>query len=233
MKFTVLTLFPDAFPGTLGLSVAGNSLNKDWFLNVVDIRKYGIGKWQNVDDEVYGGGSGMLMRADVLSMALEDCVTGNDIILATSPRGVMYSQKIANSLSLSGKNIIIICGRFEGIDFRLVEKYNILEVSIGNFVLFGGEVASMCIMESIVRLREGVCGNFSSVDEESFSVGSDFESLMEYPHYTRPPEWEGLEVPSVLRSGHHGKIKKWRLKQAKRWTKFYKKAQSKIDNLEF
>ena len=233
MKFTVLTLFPDAYPGTLGLSVAGRALEKDWFLNVVDLRQYGSGKWKNVDGEVYGGGSGMLMRADVLSKALEKCITGNDIIIATSPRGVCYNQKIATNLAVSGKNIIIICGRFEGVDFRLVERYNILEVSIGNFVLFGGEVASMCIMESVVRLLEGVCGNAHSVEEESFSVGSDFENLMEYPHYTRPHEWNGLEVPAVLGAGHHAKIKKWRLKQAKRWTKFYKKMQAKIDNLQF
>lgn len=228
MKFTILTLCPEAFPGTLGISVPGKSIGKDWFLNVVNIRNYGIGKYKQVDDEVYGGGSGMLLRPDVVGNALNDCITGNDVIISTSPRGFTYNQKMATNFANCTKNIIIICGRFEGIDYRVIEKFNILEVSIGNFVIFGGEVAAMCIMESILRLKNGICGNALSIEEDSFAVDSEYENLMEYPQFTRPEIWNEIKVPEVLLSGHHKNIKEWRLQQAKNYTKFYQDTNSKI-----
>lgn len=235
MKFTVLTIYPEAFPGTLGISLAGKNLNQNWHLNVINIRDYGIGKHQQVDDEVYGGGSGMLMRADVLGNAIDGALVNskNPLILATSPRGFLYNQKIANNMLQHDGDIIIICGRFEGIDYRIVEYYKILEISIGNFVLFGGEVVAMCIMESIVRLKNGICGNPHSTEEESFAVGTDFENLMEYPQYTRPAVWKNMQVPSVLSSGHHKNIKEWRLNKSQDITKFYQENQSKIDNHKF
>lgn len=235
IRFTVITLYPEAFPGTLGVSLAGRTLGTQWFLNVINLRNYGIGVHKQVDDEVYGGGSGMLIRADILGNALTDCLKNkeNATILATSPRGFTYDQKIATNLSQASSEIIIICGRFEGMDYRIIEHFNILEVSIGNFVLFGGEVAAMCIMESIIRLQDGVCGNASSVEEESFAVGTDFENLMEYPQYTRPATWNGIEVPAVLRSGNHAEIKKWRLQQSKKLTEFYQHNQYKIHKKKF
>ncbi len=235
MKFIILTLYPEAFPGTLGISLAAKSINKNWHMDIVNLREYGTGTHKQVDDEVYGGGSGMLMRADVIGNALLDClkISTNPIILLTSPRGFLYNQKIATNLTNQTNDIIIICGRFEGVDYRIIEYFNIMEISIGNFVLFGGEVAAMCIMESIIRLQNGVCGNATSIEEESFSVGTDFENLMEYPQYTRPAIWNGIEVPQVLRSGNHQAIKTWRLQQAKNLTNFYQTNQSKIDNQKF
>ena len=235
INFTVITLHPEASPGTLGISLAGKSLGVHWKLNVISLRDYGTGVHKQVDDETYGGGSGMLMRPDILGNALTHCVKGktNPIILATSPRGFLYNQKIATNLAQPNANIIIICGRFEGIDYRIIEHFNVIEVSIGNFVLFGGEVAAMCIMESIIRLQNGVCGNSASIEEESFAVGTEFENMMEYPQYTRPAVWQNIEVPKVLRNGNHAEIKKWRLEQAKRLTEFYQNNQSKIDNRKF
>jgi tRNA (guanine37-N1)-methyltransferase len=224
MIFTVVTLFPELFPGTLGVSLPKQSLEEQWQLNVINLRDYGMGKHSDVDDEVYGGGSGMLIRADVLGNAIDDILAhnSNQPIIYTSPRGVLYNQKYATSYANEAKDMIIICGRFEGIDYRVIEYYNILEMSIGNFVLFGGELAAMCIMESIIRLLPGVCGNEASVHEESFAVNTEFENLMEYPHYTRPSTWKGLTVPDVLVSGHHKNIEEWRLQQAKEMTQKYK-----------
>ena len=235
MKFIVLTLYPEAFPGTLGISLPAKSVNKNWNMDIINLREYGIGTHKQVDDEVYGGGSGMLMRADVIGNALTNCLktSSNPIILLTSPRGFLYNQKIATNLTNQTSDIIIICGRFEGVDYRIIEYFNITEISIGNFVLFGGEVAAMCIMESIIRLQSGVCGNATSTEEESFSVGTDFENLMEYPQYTHPAVWNKIEVPQVLRSGNHQAIKTWRLQQAKNLTNFYQNNQSRIDNQKF
>ena len=223
MKITVITLFPEVFPGTLGISLPAKAMGGVWNLEVCNLRQYGIGIHKQVDDEVYGGGSGMLMRPDVIGNALDDCIknSNNPRILLTSPRGFMHTQKTAQKFAKSGRDIIIICGRFEGVDFRLVEFYNIMEISIGKFVLFGGEVAAMCLVESIVRLLDGVCGNSASLHEESYSPNTAFENLMEYPQYTRPATWNELEVPDVLRSGHHANIKLWQIEKAQQVTEFY------------
>ena len=213
MRFTVLTLFPEVFPGTLGVSVPAKNLGTKWHLDVINIRNWGIGNYKQVDDEVYGGGSGMLLRADVIGNILDDLLPKlkNPKIIMTAARGEIYNQKMANSF-VNEEDIVIICGRFEGIDQRVVEFYNMLEISIGKFVLFGGELPAMCIMESIVRLKDGVCGSSGSLEVESYAVGTVFENKVEHPHYTRPPVWKGLEVPSVLLSGHHAEIEKWRNK---------------------
>jgi len=223
MKITVITLFPEVFPGTLGISLPAKAMGVAWNLQICNLREYGIGIHKQVDDEVYGGGSGMLMRPDVIGNALDDCIknSNNPRILLTSPRGFMHTQQSAQKFAKSGRDIVIICGRFEGVDFRLVEFYNIMEISIGKFVLFGGEVAAMCIMESIVRLLDGVCGNSASLHEESYSPNTAFENLMEYPQYTRPATWNELEVPAVLRSGHHSNIKLWQIEKAQQVTEFY------------
>jgi tRNA (guanine37-N1)-methyltransferase len=223
MKFTVITLFPELFPGTLGVSVPAKSLNSKWQLEVCNLRDYGKGLHKQVDDEVYGGGSGMLIRPDILGNALDDCIikSNNPYILLTSPRGIVYEQNSANFFASSKNDIIIICGRFEGVDYRIVEYYKMLEVSIGKFVLFGGEVVAMCIMESIVRLLDGVCGNDNSLKEESYASGTKFENLMEYPQYTRPKVWNNIEVPSILLSGNHKNIQDWRLEMAVSMTEFY------------
>ncbi len=223
MKITVITLYPEVFPGTLGISLPERAMGIAWNLEVCNLRDYGIGIHKKVDDEVYGGGSGMLIRADIIGNALDFCIktSNNPHILLTSPRGFLYTQNTAHSLASCGRDIIIICGRFEGVDHRIVEFYNITEVSIGKFVLFGGEVVAMCIIESIIRLLDGVCGNAESIKEESYATNTEFENLMEYPQYTRPAVWNGLEVPDILRGGHHAKIKEWRMKKAIEVTNFY------------
>jgi tRNA (guanine37-N1)-methyltransferase len=231
MKITVITLFPEVFPGTLGVSLPAKSMGVAWNLQVCNLRDYGIGIHKQVDDEVYGGGSGMLMRPDVIGNALDDCIKNSHKphILLTSPRGFMHTQYSAQYFAESERDMIIICGRFEGVDFRLVEFYNITEISIGKFVLFGGEVAAMCIMESIIRLLDGVCGNSASLHEESYSPNTPFKNLMEYPQYTRPAIWNGLEVPTILRSGHHANIKSWQIQKAKQVTEFYNSRTNFID----
>jgi tRNA (guanine37-N1)-methyltransferase len=213
VRFTVLTLFPEAFPGTLGVSIPAKNLGTKWHLDVINIRDYGLGKYKQVDDEVYGGGSGMLLRADVIGNILDDLLPKlkNPKIIMTAARGELYNQKIAHNL-MEYDDVVIICGRFEGIDQRVVEYYNMMEISIGKFVLFGGELPAMCIMESIVRLQDGVCGNSQSLEVESYAIGTAFENKVEYPQYTRPAVWKGIGVPEVLLSGHHGEIEKWRNK---------------------
>lgn len=213
MRFTVLTLFPEVFPGTLGASIAGKNLNTKWHLDVVNIRDYGLGKYKQVDDEVYGGGSGMLLRADVIGNALDELLPklNNPQVIMTAARGEIYNQKTAHKLC-QYEDIVIICGRFEGIDQRVVEYYKMLEISIGKFVLFGGELPAMCIMESIIRLQNGICGNPESLQTESYAIGTPFEERPEHPQYTRPAIWKDMKVPEVLLSGHHAEIERWRNK---------------------
>lgn len=212
MRFTIFTLFPEAFPGTLGISIPNKNFGNKWHMNIINIRDYGIGKHKQVDDEIYGGGSGMLLRADVIGNALDEILPTlqNPQIIMTAARGTIYNQKIAHNLS-QYDDIVIICGRFEGIDQRVITYYKMQEISIGKFVLFGGEVPAMCIMESIIRLGSGILGNKESLTVESYSVGTPFEDRPEYPQYTRPSIWKDLSVPDVLLSGHHAEIAKWKL----------------------
>ncbi len=203
MKFNIITLFPEMFPSTLGHSLAGAALEKGlWELNAVDLKEFGQGKHRQVDDSPYGGGAGMVLKADVLGEAIDSIKPKKTIYM--SPRGKPLTQ--AKAVELVGEaELTIICGRFEGIDERVLEEYDVEEISIGDYILSGGESAALVLMDAVVRLLPDVVGNAGTHEEESFSNG-----LLEYPHYTRPAEWKGREVPEVLRGGDHAKIEKWR-----------------------
>ncbi|MFZ3582919.1 tRNA (guanosine(37)-N1)-methyltransferase TrmD [Loktanella sp. DJP18] len=213
----VLTLLPDAFPGILGDSLLGRALKDDlWQLQVTDLRRFGEGKHRNVDDTPAGGGAGMVLRADVLEKALREVrsgVRGNMPLIYLSPRGRPMTQALMQSLSLAD-GVTLLCGRFEGIDERVIDHFDMIEVSLGDFVMTGGEIAAMALIDATVRLIPRVLGNQESTVEESFSDG-----LLEHPHYTKPADWHGRTIPDVLLSGHHGRITDWRRAQAERLTK--------------
>ncbi|AXI43731.1 tRNA (guanosine(37)-N1)-methyltransferase TrmD [Sulfitobacter sp. SK011] len=213
----VVTLFPDLFPGVLGASLTGKALQDGkWQLHTHDLRPYGIGKHRNVDDTPAGGGAGMVLRADVVGPALADAQShahGRWPILYMSPRGQRFDQAMARDLSTCA-GVTMLCGRFEGVDERVIEHFGITEVSLGDFVMTGGELAAQAMIDATVRLLPGVLGNASSTVEESHS-----NNLLEHPQYTRPAIWEGREIPPVLMSGNHGEIAKWRQQQAEILTK--------------
>ncbi len=206
---TILTLFPEMFPGPLGHSLAGRALAAGvWALETVDIRKFARDKHATVDDAPFGGGPGMVMRPDVVDAALASLPGDGRPAVFLTPRGRLVDQARIRALA-EGPGVALLCGRYEGIDARVVEARGLEELSLGDFVLSGGEVAALAVMDACVRLLPGVMGTAASLDEESFARG-----LLEYPHYTRPQEWRGRTVPEVLASGHHEKIKAWRLRQA-------------------
>ena len=212
----ILTLMPEMFPGTLGQSLAGDALQKGlWSLSVKDIRDHGIGRHRAVDDTPAGGGPGMVIRADVLGAALDAAIPEGDPRprYLMSPRGRVFDQKMARELA-DGPGAILVCGRFEGIDERVIEARGLQEVSIGDYVLSGGELAAQVILDATIRLLPGVMGGEGSDLEESHEQG-----LLEYPHYTRPREWEGRSIPDVLLSGNHAAIAKWRRAEAERITR--------------
>ncbi len=210
---TILTIFPEIFPGFLGVSLTGKALKEGlWSLNAVNIRDYAFDKHGSVDDTPCGGGAGMIMRPDVLGAAIEDNYHGGKIIYM-SPKGKPLTQAKVHALSEESE-LTIICGRFEGIDERVIEEYNIEEISIGDYVLTGGEQAAMIMLDAIVRLLPGVLGNAASTENESFEA-----DLLEYPQYTRPIEWKGRQVPEILLSGHHENVAKWQKQQALQITK--------------
>ncbi|MDD5586309.1 MAG: tRNA (guanosine(37)-N1)-methyltransferase TrmD [Alphaproteobacteria bacterium] len=204
----VLTLFPEMFPGPLGASLPGKALADGlWRLDVLDIRDSATDKHRTVDDTPYGGGAGMVMRPDVVAAALhgaEEKFGKAARRIYLSPRGRVLDQALVQELA-NGGPVLLLCGRYEGVDQRVIDAEALEEVSLGDFVLAGGEVAAMTLLEACVRLLPGVVGNAATMDEESFASG-----LLEYPHYTRPPEWAGRKVPDVLISGHHEKVKAWR-----------------------
>ena len=213
----VFTILPDAFPGTLGCSVIGQALSKGiWSLEVVDLREFGIGRHRDVDGPPAGGGAGMVLRPDVVAAAMDDAAAGGNELPAycLSPRGQRFTQEIAASWA-SQPGVALLCGRFEGVDERVLEHYGITEVSVGDFVLSGGEIAAQALIEATVRLIPRVLGNQGSALDETFSEGG----LLEHPHYTRPRVWRGRPTPEVLVSGHHGRVAEWRREQSERLTK--------------
>ncbi|MEP0960303.1 MAG: tRNA (guanosine(37)-N1)-methyltransferase TrmD [Roseobacter sp.] len=213
----IVTLFPEAFPGTLGLSLTGKALKDGlWQLHTHDLREFGIGKHRNVDDTPAGGGAGMVLRADVVGAAIQRAQSfahGRWPILYMSPRGKRFDQKMARDLARCD-GVTILCGRFEGVDERVLQHYGITEVSVGDYVLTGGELAAQTVLDATVRLLPGVLGNAESTVEESHANG-----LLEHPQFTRPSEWQGLDIPHVLTSGNHGEIAKWRISQSEELTK--------------
>ena len=218
---TVLSIFPEMFPGSLGYSLAGQALKSGiWSLNIIDIKKFGRTKHFNVDDEQYGGGNGLVMRSDVLGDAIDDAITTSGVkkIYYLSPRGKPFTQRLAQEM-IEEKNIIILCGRFEGIDERIIDEYNAVEISMGDFILSGGEPAAIALLDACVRLVPGVLTNQETLLEESFCDEGGLQGLLEYPLYTRPVKWKDRSVPEILLSGDHAKIKKWRIERAEEVTR--------------
>ncbi len=210
----VLTLFPEMFPGPLGASLAGQALDEGrWRLETVDIRDFAGDKHRTVDDAPFGGGPGMVMRSDVVDAAIAGTHPGGAPLIYLTPRGRPLDQDRVRQLA-QGPGMTLLCGRFEGVDERVLEAHRVEEISLGDFVLSGGEPAALALIDACVRLLPGVVGSGESLAEESFEGG-----LLEYPHYTRPQVWRGREVPEVLTSGHHERIRAWRLAQAERITK--------------
>lgn len=210
----ILTLFPEMFPGPLGLSLAGKALQKKlWSLDIRDIREHGIGRHRKVDDTPAGGGPGMVMRADVAIAALDAVAREGRPIIYLSPRGLPLTQSRVEKLA-KGPGVILLCGRFEGLDERAIQARHIEEISLGDFVLAGGEIAALALIEAAVRLLPGVLGDDASSLDESFASG-----LLEYPQYTRPQTVEGLPIPDVLSQGNHKEIAKWRRARAEELTK--------------
>jgi tRNA (guanine37-N1)-methyltransferase len=216
-KAKIITLFPTAFPGVLGESLTGKALQEGlWQLETVDLRQFGKGRHRNVDDTPAGGGAGMVLRPDVLGEAIEHTMSGtsgNWPLVYLSPRGKPMNQQMMQNFARCD-GMTLLCGRFEGVDERVLEHYGIQEVSLGDFVMTGGEIAAQALIDATVRLIPGVLGNQASTEEESFSSG-----LLEHPQYTRPAEWQGRKIPDVLMSGHHGKIAEWRQEMSEEITK--------------
>ena len=212
-RASVLTLFPGMFPGPLGQSLAGRALAEGrWALEAVDIRGFAGDRHRSVDDTPFGGGAGMVLRPDVLDAAIGSVADGRELVCLT-PRGVPLTQTVVRRLA-AGAGVVLVCGRFEGIDERVIEARGAREVSIGDYVLSGGEPAAMVLLDACVRLLPGVMGAAESATEESFADG-----LLEYPHYTRPAEWQGRCVPEILLSGNHAAIAAWRRRQAEEITR--------------
>ncbi len=205
----VFTLYPELFPGPLGIGLYKKALEKKlWSLEVINIRDYSLDKHKSVDDTPFGGGSGMLMRADVIANSLDKNISDkNEPIVYLSPKGKKFDQTYAKKVK--NKNINIICGHFEGVDQRLLETRNIEEVSVGDFIMSGGEIGALLLIDTVIRLIPGVLGNSNSITDETFE-----KNLLEYPQYTKPQKWEKKDVPAVLLTGDHAKIKSWRLTQS-------------------
>jgi len=213
-RATILTLFPEMFPGTLGLSIAGKALNSGlWRLKSLDIREFARDKHRSVDDTPFGGGAGMVMRPDVVDAALAAVEEEPGPRIYLSPRGRPFDQARAKALAAED-GAVFVCGRYEGLDQRVIDARGLEEVSLGDFVLSGGEPAALAMIDAVVRLLPGVMGAAATLDEESFEEG-----LLEYPLFTQPREWNGISVPEVLLSGHHGRIRAWRRAEAERITR--------------
>lgn len=216
MHFNILTIFPDLFPGTLSDGVVGRALEKNiWSYNVINIRDFAVNNYGSVDDASFGGGAGMIMRPDVLGSAL-DSVKNKGKIIYFSPRGRVLNQKIVREfVAKQDETYTLLCGRYEGVDERVIEEYDIMELSVGDYILSGGEIAAQVFVDSCVRLLDNVVhGGKDTTENESFEIGG-----LEWPLYTRPSVWRGRNVPEVLLSGHHGNIERWRKQQSDEITK--------------
>ncbi|MEV4610024.1 tRNA (guanosine(37)-N1)-methyltransferase TrmD [Neorhizobium sp. LMR1-1-1.1] len=212
-RATLLTLYPEMFPGHLAFSLSGKAMERgDWSLDTIQIRDFAEDKHRTVDDTPAGGGPGMVLKADILARAIDSVAADTRPRLLMSPRGKPLSQSRVRELA-DGEGVVIVCGRFEGVDQRVIDGRNLEEVSIGDYILSGGEPAALTVLDSIIRLLPGVMGNAHSGTNESFEHG-----LLEHPHYTRPQVFEGQEIPTVLTSGNHAAIEKWRLEQALKLT---------------
>jgi tRNA (guanine37-N1)-methyltransferase len=212
-RASVITIFPEMFPGPLGLSLAGKARqNGIWSLEAIDLRDFATDKHRTVDDTPAGGGPGMVMKPDVIARAIDAVATDDRLRLLMSPRGLPLTQRKAAALA-EGPGVVLLCGRFEGVDERAIAGRNLEEVSVGDYVLSGGEVAALVLIDACVRLLPGVMGEAGSLAEESFADG-----LLEYPQYTRPQVWEGQPIPEVLVSGDHAKVAAWRRAEAERLT---------------
>ncbi|WP_010297899.1 tRNA (guanosine(37)-N1)-methyltransferase TrmD [Candidatus Odyssella thessalonicensis] len=215
---TVVTLFPEMFPGGLGYSLTGKALAEEkWLLDTVQIRDYALDKHHTVDDTPYGGGAGMVMKPDVVSSALDAAVklgTEGRRKIYLTPRGQPFTQKMARDYAANAEGLILLCGRYEGVDQRVIEDWQMEEVSVGDFILTGGELPAQIILDAVVRLLPNVLGNRESLENESFELG-----ILEYPQYTKPQNWKNKIVPDVLLSGDHQKIAKWRQEEAERITR--------------
>lgn len=210
----VLTLFPEMFPGPLGTSLAGKALSEGkWSLETVDIRSFARDKHRTVDDSPFGGGAGMVMRPDVVDAAIDAVWPRRGPLIYLSPRGKVLDQAMVRRFAAE-PTLTLLCGRYEGVDQRVLDEWDVEEVSVGDFILSGGEMAALLMLDAVVRLLPGVMGNSESGDDESFERG-----LLEYPLYTRPAEWKGRKVPEVLLSGHHAKVAAWRREQAEEITR--------------
>lgn len=211
---SVLTLFPEMFPGPLGASLAGKAAADGlWSLETIDIRDFARDKHRSVDDAPFGGGAGMVMRPDVIDAALHQAHSDRRPLIYLTPRGRLFDQTMARTLA-KADGVTLLCGRYEGVDQRVMDAWEMEEVSLGDFVLSGGEAAAITLLDAVIRLLPGVLGSAESLDEESFEEG-----ILEYPHYTRPENWNGHMVPEVLRSGHHKNIQAWRKDQAEKITR--------------
>ena len=216
-RATVLTLFPEVFPGPLGASLAGRGLRDGlWRLDALDMRAFGAGRHRSVDDTPFGGGAGMVLRPDVVDAACGAALAEapDRPLVALTPRGEPLTQSTVRDLA-AGPGAVLLCGRYEGVDQRVVEARGMREISVGDYVLSGGETAAMVLLDACVRLLPGVMGAAESAEEESFAA----DGLLEYPHYTRPAEWSGRRVPEVLLSGHHADVARWRRAEAERATR--------------
>jgi tRNA (guanine37-N1)-methyltransferase len=216
----LLTIFPEMFPGPLAYSIAGKAIDNNLFkIETINIRDYALDRYQTIDDKIFGGGTGMLMRPDVIGRAIDDALKQepDSQLVYFSPRGKKFNQACAQELVMH-KNIIMLCGRYEGVDQRIFEKYNFIEYSIGDYILSGGEIAALTVIDSCIRLIPGVINNNDVNKEESFATG-EYQNLLEYDQYTRPAAWENMEVPDILLSGHHKNIDKWRKDNAIERTK--------------
>lgn len=220
-KATILSIFPEMFPGPLGGSIAGKALKQGiWNMNVINIRDFGITKHKNVDDTPMGGGNGLIMRPDVLGSAIDHARNENPNakLYYPSPRGRKLNQQLVKEISAEN-NVIFLCGRFEGIDERVIDEYNPVQISVGDYVLSGGEIATFAILDAVIRLIPGVLANQETLIEESFEDDETGNKLIEYPLYTKPSIWRNRSVPKVLLSGHHAEIIKWRRQKSLEITK--------------